>query len=62
MEANTDKRASDTSGVEITVEGNNWANYYPGMLADLEDQESECRDRMFEQEFFDRGECDDIEE
>ena len=62
MEGNTDEWASDTSGVEVATDGSDCANYYPGMLAHLEDQEAERRDRMFEQEFFGMGECADIAE
>jgi hypothetical protein len=33
-------------------EGQDCVNYYPGMLADIEEELGEARDRAFEEEFF----------
>ncbi|MGO8821563.1 MAG: hypothetical protein ACLQT6_01480 [Desulfomonilaceae bacterium] len=33
-------------------EGKDCVNYYPGMLADIEEELGEARDRAFEEEFF----------
>ena len=62
MEQNTDERALETKGIETAAQGCDSANYYPGMLADLEDREMERRDRIFEQEFFGDAECADVVE
>ncbi|MDA8407547.1 MAG: hypothetical protein M0T73_11925 [Deltaproteobacteria bacterium] len=33
-------------------EGRDCVNYYPGMLADIEEELNECREREFERFFF----------
>lgn len=57
MEGYTDQRATDTTGVETDAQGCDCVDYYPGMLADLEDRELERRERLFQQEFFGGTEC-----
>ncbi len=38
-------------------EGQDCVNYYPGMLADIEEELGEIRDREFEKAFFGGCEC-----
>jgi hypothetical protein len=61
MEEHRDDRVLEVRGVEVAADENGCVNYYPGMLADLEEQEAERRERMFEQEFFGIGECGNVE-
>jgi hypothetical protein len=57
MEGYTDQRAAETTGVETDAQGCDCVNYYPGMLAEMEEREMERRDREFEQEFFGGSGC-----
>lgn len=62
MEGYTEQRVAETTGTETEGEACACANYYPGMLADIEDKLLERQEIMYEQEFFSGSECFDVGE
>lgn len=62
MEGYTDERNAETTGVQDEAQVCDCVNYYPGMMADLEDKLLERQEIMYEREFFSGAECFDVPE
>lgn len=62
MEGYTEQRIDETAGGQSEAEVCECVNYYPGMLADVEDERLERQEILYEQEFFGGAQCFEVAE